>query len=364
MVAPLKRVEVTQALTTLPWTRNYRHLLPVPRHWLVRKTRFDPHTKAVRPQDRIKHWNIVPGDRIRLRGDRKNTLHEVLSINRFSNRVYLKGTTSTDNPQDVPTTKNYHYSRCQLFVGEYEFPRTETSPRRVLPVFAKRIGTGGMRWDKLRHRYTWDRFATQLEPEVPYVDTKVPVEWPKPEKPQAPEASSYDTLEEDLVEVTYTPPAFSLSGPVPRPPLEKEYLLSFFRPELADNFGQAPPVEVYLEKELSNPHSRAKKQARWQAYSGYKRALLVQLMEEEVQNSPGLSKGEARAQAVWRWREQLETERKAEKNRKRWKNVQTVAKVSRKKAQKVKREDRKRKQLAELVLKPEPNQVIPPNMHV
>lgn len=51
----------------------------------------DPVIKSVRPKDRIKYWNVVPGDQIRLLGDKKNTLHEVLSINRISNRVFVKG---------------------------------------------------------------------------------------------------------------------------------------------------------------------------------------------------------------------------------------------------------------------------------
>jgi len=51
----------------------------------------DPRIKSVRPKDRIKYWNVVPGDQIRLLGDKTNTLHEVLSINKVSNRVFVKG---------------------------------------------------------------------------------------------------------------------------------------------------------------------------------------------------------------------------------------------------------------------------------
>lgn len=59
---------------------------------MKRSTPRDPVIKSVRPRDRIKYWNVVPGDQIRLIGDRTNTLHEVLSINRISNRVFVKGT--------------------------------------------------------------------------------------------------------------------------------------------------------------------------------------------------------------------------------------------------------------------------------
>ena len=86
----LSRVQVLKATTRLPWTKNFRHLLPVPKHWSERRSRYDPGIKAVPIKDRIKYWNVVPGDKIRVRGE-GSKLHEVLSINRFSNRVYLKG---------------------------------------------------------------------------------------------------------------------------------------------------------------------------------------------------------------------------------------------------------------------------------
>lgn len=88
----LSRVQVLKATTRIPWTKNFRHLLPVPKHWMERRSRYDPGIKAVPVKDRIKYWNVVPGDKIRVRGE-GSKLHEVLSINRFSNRVYLKGNT-------------------------------------------------------------------------------------------------------------------------------------------------------------------------------------------------------------------------------------------------------------------------------
>lgn len=47
--------------------------------------------KAAKPQDRIKYWNIVPGDRVRIIGDKGGQVQEVAKINKLSNRVYLKG---------------------------------------------------------------------------------------------------------------------------------------------------------------------------------------------------------------------------------------------------------------------------------
>jgi hypothetical protein len=90
----LSRVQVLRATTTSPWTKDFRHLLPIPRRWTKRVTFKNPHIKVVAPQQRIKYWNIVPGDRIRVRGEPEGTIHEVLSINRLSNRVFLKGVVS------------------------------------------------------------------------------------------------------------------------------------------------------------------------------------------------------------------------------------------------------------------------------
>ena len=78
------------ATTKNPALCNFNHLRSIPRAWLIRRSKYDAKLKSVRVTDRIKFWNIVPGDHIRLRGD-DNTIHEVLSINRLSNRVFLKG---------------------------------------------------------------------------------------------------------------------------------------------------------------------------------------------------------------------------------------------------------------------------------
>ena len=80
------------AATQSAATTNFNHLRSIPRAWLIRRSKHDPKLKSVRVADRIKWWNIVPGDQIRLRGDKDNTIHEVLSINRLSNRVFLKNT--------------------------------------------------------------------------------------------------------------------------------------------------------------------------------------------------------------------------------------------------------------------------------
>ena len=83
--------ELSAAATTAGFTRNFRHLLPVPR-FLVRGPFMpgQPIPKDTKPKDRIKYWNIVPGDFVKLRGDTNATVHEVHKVNKLTNRVILK----------------------------------------------------------------------------------------------------------------------------------------------------------------------------------------------------------------------------------------------------------------------------------
>ncbi len=50
----------------------------------------DPRINDVKPKDRIKWWNVVPGDQVRVLGDKEGSIREVFRINKLSNRVYLK----------------------------------------------------------------------------------------------------------------------------------------------------------------------------------------------------------------------------------------------------------------------------------
>ena len=77
---------------TAPWTTNFRHMLPTPRSWLKRppQTGDGSKFKMAPLRDRIKWWNIVPGDQVKVVGDRYGALREVAKINKLSNRVWLK----------------------------------------------------------------------------------------------------------------------------------------------------------------------------------------------------------------------------------------------------------------------------------
>ena len=76
---------------TSPWTRNLRHVkVVVPRAWHRERTAFQqPKLKDTKPKDRIKWWNIVPGDQIRVRGDPDGIVHKVVATNKITNRVFL-----------------------------------------------------------------------------------------------------------------------------------------------------------------------------------------------------------------------------------------------------------------------------------
>ena len=88
---PVSRVQVLLGQNTT-WTRDLRHVKAViPRAWHKERTVFkQPKFKDTKPKDRIKWWNIVPGDEVRLRGDPQELIHEVRRINRYTNRVYLR----------------------------------------------------------------------------------------------------------------------------------------------------------------------------------------------------------------------------------------------------------------------------------
>jgi hypothetical protein len=86
----LGRNEVLQAWTASPYTKSFRHLLPYSRHRERRMTFRDPIIKSAKPKDRIKYWNIVPGDQVRIHGEESKTIYEVMSVNKLSNQVRLK----------------------------------------------------------------------------------------------------------------------------------------------------------------------------------------------------------------------------------------------------------------------------------
>lgn len=176
-------------------------------------------------------------------------------------------------------------------------------------------------------------------------------------------ATLYDTAKAEVAKVTYKPPSFtpSLKGLIPRVPLEQDYLNVLYNSHRSPAYDNSAPFEVHLHRELSNPHSHAKKLARWKSYQFYKKELLTQYMDAELKNLNGRPQREARAEAAFKWRAKLEEEKQADRKR-RWKHKAYEVNAERKNARKAKREVKQRQRLTQLVLRDEPNQVVPKDL--
>lgn len=358
---PLTVAQVRAAITSNPWTKDFRHLEAFPTSYLKRYSFKDMLVKAVKPHDRIKYWNIVPGDRVRIIGDKGGQVLEVSKINKLSNRVYLKGS-STSSAREGGL-KNVDYSRCQLFIGDFEFPpKGKATEPRTLPVFATRVGTSKPHWQPRGARYEWDRFAAGTTPRLPgktKISDRIRIPWPKrPERPKY-EPTLYTAKAEDVMEVTYKPFALpsDTSATVPKENQENDYIQSVFDPEKRAP-DAAAPMELHLQDELSNPHSRAKKQARWQAALARRREMLAEYVQRELKDLKGRTRREARAEAVWKWRERLAADLQEEKKR-RWIHRGGEAALVRRKERKERKERKREERLRNLVLKEGPNQIIP-----
>ncbi|KAI0676810.1 hypothetical protein C8Q78DRAFT_1073588 [Trametes maxima] len=347
--------ELAYAATSQAFTRNFRHLLPVPR-FLVRGPFMpgQPKPKDTKPKDRVALWNIVPGDYVRLRGDNKNTIHEVHKVNKLSNRVLLKREVNKAGyvPDARGSSISVPYSQCQLLVGRYEYPpEGEATQAEVKPVFASRLTMSKPYWYPKGGYWIWRRYAVNTTPRLPsYTETthvSIRIPWPKQNAVSKPQPSVYDTTSD---------------APAPRVPSEHEYITSLSKPEKV-SIPNAAAIEVHLAKELSNPHSRAKKQARWQAFQARQKALLEELIRAEYTNLAGRTRAEARAEATWKWKNQLEEERKAELKR-RWRNRGAEARQVRTAKRKARKAARREQKLRNLVLDDAPNQVVPPSSKV
>ena len=172
-------------------------------------------------------------------------------------------------------------------------------------------------------------------------------------------AGLYDTLEDVVAEVTYTPPALPADAKIPaRPPPSEQTYIDYLSSPTSSSFNPADPVEANLVKEVSNPHSRAKKQRRWQERQRSEKALLEEYVKSELKDLQGRTRRDARAEATFKWRQRVEADRRAELKR-RWQLRGQEAKLLRKRARAAKKEAKRNQKLADLVLEQGPNQVIP-----
>jgi DNA polymerase III epsilon subunit-like protein len=176
-------------------------------------------------------------------------------------------------------------------------------------------------------------------------------------------ATNVDTLEEEVTQVTYKPPVFpsSFDEPFPTLPTEKDYLQFVLNPHHEAPFDAHIPAELFLAKELSNPHSRAKKQLRWQAALQRKRQLRKDFLDAEKKTPMGRDLREMKAEANWKYREALAQEEK-EKRRTKWIQRGAEGRLQRKITRKARKEMRKARRLTELTLEAAPQQYLPPHV--
>lgn len=168
--------------------------------------------------------------------------------------------------------------------------------------------------------------------------------------------TEYDTPLEVVAEVTYTPPPVPADPEAPPPalPSPQDYIRSLRSGEIV-NF----PMEVHLARELTNPHSRAQKQKRWQNRFTEEKELLETITKAEIKDLQGRTRKVARADAVWKWQQQLKEQRHADIVRK-WLGPRRE-KSAKKKERKEKKQERINRNLRSLVLDDAANQatVIP-----
>ncbi|KAF9036013.1 hypothetical protein BDZ89DRAFT_1011464 [Hymenopellis radicata] len=353
--------QISGLVSKSPWTKNFRHMLPVDiKHLRLTAKMSDITTpKVVLTRDRVKYWNIVPGDQIRVRGDRNNTLHTVEAINRWTNRVHL--TPTEGSAQDAQEGRNrgphVHYSKCQLYIGDFAFPPINASEEPVTRrVFARRLGTSHPRWDPRVRHFVWKRAAVAVEPALPrFRKRRIDIPWPIVPKPPVIPAEPWDTSREEVGRVTWRPPPFAKdrTGAIPKVIPEKTFLSIMLSGGTLD---VQHPIEIYLAKELSNPHGFAKRHERWLTYQEYKKTLLAEYIERETKHLDGRTTAAARADAVFMCRERLEQERKDKVG---LKQTYHKLKLERKTRRKNRKQEKIRARLSNMVLPEAPNQVLP-----
>jgi hypothetical protein len=75
------------AQTENPWTENFNHMLP-----FAQGLRWPK--EHVSPAQRIKYWNIVPGDQVRVIRGKDKEIRTVVEINKLTNRVSARTVSS------------------------------------------------------------------------------------------------------------------------------------------------------------------------------------------------------------------------------------------------------------------------------
>lgn len=156
------------------------------------------------------------------------------------------------------------------------------------------------------------------------------------------------------MKVSWKPPALDFK---PSSTLPDEYLESL-KPASDVEPDHSLPMEHFLEIELANPHSRAKKQKRWQQRLASLDKMRTDMIKAEVADLDGRSRREARAEGEWKFRERVAKMEKAQWMRQMFQRG-IPQKVGRRRARKARKAERRLQKLRETVLVAEGNQVIP-----
>jgi len=178
-----------------------------------------------------------------------------------------------------------------------EFPVDAKVDGRILRetrnVFAARLIITQPKWNSFLGHYTWRRFAASTWPAIlsykkwPYGkrrrprsptlerSTLIEIPWPIQKRWLPPAASlTLDTPIGVVQQVSWMPTAQWMEDIAPLqtvafPPqshyIEDNYLRASFEPTLWAKLHAGLPMEVFITRELANPNSRSKRQARWQA---------------------------------------------------------------------------------------------------
>ncbi|KAF8334990.1 uncharacterized protein EI90DRAFT_3120861 [Cantharellus anzutake] len=335
------------------------------------------------PKDRIKWWNIVPGDRVRLvRGPYKdsNRIVEVLSINKYRNIAMFKDLSypKKKNDPDAPAMPvQAHYSNLQLYMGKRS---SHQNPTLTLGVFATRIHMTNPRYDIRQQRWMWDRYAAATSPILPGLQGEggrrrrvtlseaESIPWPEIPRKQYPPANLHDTSKNAVNTVTWKPMPPNVN-PLTReilPPdvsatsvnFEETYIQALLQNRLS-NLSPSLPMEIYLHEELSNPHSRAKKQKRWQVRMKAKEEERSEMIRKEMLDLRGRKRAVARREAIFRWNAKMKHDGKEARYR-RWVQRGGLERTSKRSIRKARKGERRLRRLRNLVLQVgTKNQVVP-----
>ncbi|QRW15960.1 hypothetical protein RhiXN_03961 [Rhizoctonia solani] len=287
-------------------------------------------------------------------------------------------------------SKPIHYSNLQLYLGVYELSDKNGQPKDT-EVYATRISTSKPVYIPAARRWFWRRYAAGTSPQIPTPlgvaprKNRTEIRWPEPKKRVLPTVEfDYDTPGEAVREITWTPadvsehtkypPYFHIPAPASQQRISASQKALAVKARavqdayIAGRLVASAPMEQYLARELSNPHSRAKKQQRWQEAKEERDRLRVRFMKaaKEARKTGdsvttiglNITKKQAAKEGIFLFEAHV---READKARRAERAEQrgAVAKLERKKVRKARKAKKIEESLRNLVLEDAKNQVLP-----